>query len=56
MDLFGNKPDILDYTEEEIRKAIQVDYLIYHNLDTITDHLKSMNPDIQGVETSMFSL
>lgn len=42
--------------EEEIRKAIQVDYLIYHNLDTITDHLKSMNPDIQGFETSMFSL
>ena len=40
--------------EEEIRKELQVDYLIYNNLDKIITNLKQMNNNIKDFEISMF--
>lgn len=41
-------------TEEQIRELINVDYLIYNDLDKITEELKTLNCQIDGFETSMF--
>ena len=40
--------------EEEIRKELQVDYLIYNSLDKIIATLKQMNNSIKDFEISMF--
>ena len=40
--------------EEEIRKELQVDYLIYNSLDKIIANLKQMNNNIKDFEISMF--
>tara|TARA_A100001015_G_C15031908_1_gene733797 strand:+ start:477 stop:1850 length:1374 start_codon:yes stop_codon:yes gene_type:complete len=41
-------------TQEEIRKELEVDYLIYNDLDKIIDNLKNVNKDIDHFEISMF--
>ncbi len=41
-------------TEDDIRNKIEVDYLIYNDLDTITNELKKLNPNIHQFEISMF--
>ena len=41
-------------TEEEIKKELEVDYLIYNNLEPIIDGLKQLNKDIDNFEISMF--
>ena len=41
-------------TEEEIRQELQVDYLIYNDLDKIMQELKNINKDIVNFEISMF--
>ena len=40
--------------EEEIRKELQVDYLIYNDLDKIIACLKELNNEIKNFEISMF--
>jgi len=40
---------------DEIKRTINVDFLIYHDLPTISNELKKMNPKIDNFETSMFS-
>ena len=42
-------------TEEQIRKELKVDYLLYHNLETIISELKKMNSKIDKFEVSMFN-
>lgn len=41
-------------TEEEIRQELEVDYLIYNDLDKIMQELKNINKDIVNFEISMF--
>lgn len=41
-------------TEEEIRQELEVDYLIYNDLDKIIQELKNINKDIVNFEISMF--
>lgn len=41
-------------TEEEIRKELEVDYLIYNDLNKIIECLKKLNTSIDGFEISMF--
>ena len=40
--------------EEEIKQELEVDYLIYNDLDKIIDGLKEINKDIDNFEISMF--
>ena len=50
------KEELISYqrNEEEIRKDLQVDYLIYNNLNEIIIKLKEMNNKIENFEISMF--
>ena len=43
-------------TEEEIRAHLGADYLLFHDLNTITNIIRKLNPLIQGFETSMFGI
>ena len=40
--------------EEEIKEELEVDYLIYNDLDKIIHGLKQLNKDIDNFEISMF--
>ena len=40
--------------EEEIKKELGIDYLIYNDLDKIISELKNVNKDIDNFEISMF--
>ena len=50
------KKELVSYNrnEEEIRKEIGVDHLIYNDLEEIKKIIKSYNPFIYDFETSMF--
>ena len=51
------KEELISYQkkdEDEIRKELGVDYLIYNDLDKIISELKNLNKDIDNFEISMF--
>ena len=51
------KEELISYQkkdEDEIRKELGVDYLIYNDLDKIISELKNINKDIDNFEISMF--
>ena len=39
---------------EEIRRYLNIDFLIYNDLDLIINELKELNREIDGFEISMF--
>ncbi len=41
-------------SEEEIKKELGIDYLIYNDIDKIISGLKNINKDIDNFEISMF--
>ena len=43
-----------DLSEEEIRRYLNIDFLIYNDLDLIINELKKLNREIDGFEISMF--
>jgi len=44
-----------DRTEEEVQEAIGADWLVYQDLDDLTDAVKKGNPDIDGFDASVFT-
>ena len=50
------REELISYklSENEIRAYLEVDYLIYNDLDDVTNALKKLNPLIDGFEVSMF--
>ena len=50
------KEELISYkrNEDEIMKELDIDYLIYNNLDNIINELKKLNNNIDNFETSMF--
>ena len=43
-----------DKSEEEIRKALQADYLVFQDLESMISDVKSFNSKLNGLESSCF--
>ena len=50
------KEELISYQKntEEIRRYLNIDFLIYNDLDLIINELKKLNREIDGFEISMF--